>query len=56
MPKSFDPDIKNRALELYIQGDQSAREIVEQLWDEFTTEIKPSTIYLWARQNDWDIS
>jgi len=54
MPKSFDPDIKNRALELYIRGDQSAREIVEQLWEEFTTEVKPTTIYMWARENGWD--
>ena len=55
MPKHFSPEIKIRALALYIKGDQSAREISEQLFDEFTTEIKPSTIYLWARQNDWEL-
>ena len=55
MPKHFPPEIKTRALELYIIGDKSAREISEQLFDEFTTEIKPSTIYLWARQNEWDV-
>ena len=55
MPKHFPPEVKTRALELYIKGDLSAREIAEQLWDEFTTEIKPSTIYLWARQNSWAI-
>lgn len=53
MPKHFAPEIKTRALELYIQGDQSAREITEQLFDEFVTEVKPSTIYLWARQEGW---
>ena len=51
MPKHFPPEIKTRALELYIIGDKSAREISEQLFDEFTTEIKPSTIYGQDRMN-----
>ena len=55
MPKQFPPAIKERALGLYIKGDKSARELVEMLWDDFTIEVKPSTIYLWAREGDWGV-
>jgi len=55
MPKQFPPEIKERALGLYIKGDKSAREIVEMLWDDFTIEVKPSTIYLWAREGGWGV-
>lgn len=55
MPKQFPPEIKERALGLYIKGDKSAREIAEILWDDFTIEVKPSTIYLWARDGDWGV-
>ena len=54
MPKSFSPDVKTRALELYLRDDKSAREIVEQLWEEFEVSVKATTIYMWARENDWD--
>jgi len=54
MPKSFSPEVKIRALELYLHDDKSAREIVEQLWDEFTVSVKATTIYMWARENGWD--
>ena len=55
MPKQFPPEIKERALGLYIKGDKSAREIAEVLWDDFTIEVKPSTIYLWAREGEWGV-
>ena len=55
MPKQFPPEIKEKALGLYIKGDKSAREIAEVLWDDFATEVKPSTIYLWAREGEWGI-
>jgi hypothetical protein len=54
MPKSFSPEVKIRALELYIHDDKSAREIVGQLWEEFDVSVKATTIYMWARENDWD--
>lgn len=54
MPKSFGPAIKNRALELYLPNDKSAREIAELLWEEFEVDVKPTTIYMWARENNWD--
>ena len=40
MPKQFPPEIKERALGLYLKGDKSAREISEVLWDDFATEVK----------------
>jgi len=54
MPKSFKPEVKIRALELYLNDDKSAREIVEQLWSEFDVSVKATTIYMWARENGWD--
>ena len=55
MPKQFSPEIKNKALALYIKGDKSAREITEVLWEDFAIAVKPSTIYMWAREGDWGI-
>ena len=55
MPKQFSPEIKNKALALYIKGDKSAREITEVLWEDFSIAVKPSTIYMWAREGDWGI-
>ena len=54
MPKSFGPNVKNKALELYLPNDKSAREIAEMLWEEFEVNVKPTTIYMWARENNWD--
>ena len=54
MPKSFSPELKLRALELYLRDDKSAREIVEQLWTEFDVSVKATTIYMWARENEWN--
>jgi len=54
MPKSFRPEVKTRALELYLNDDKSAREIAEQLWSEFDVSVKATTIYMWARENGWD--
>lgn len=55
MPKRFSPEIKEKALSLYMKGDKSAREITEDLFEEFATEVQPSTIYLWAREGEWDV-
>jgi len=54
MPKSFGSDVKNKALELYLPNNKSAREIAEMLWEEFEVNVKPTTIYMWARENNWD--
>ena len=54
MPKSFGPEVKTRALELYLPNDKSAREIAGMLWEEFEVDVKPTTIYMWARENSWD--
>ena len=54
MPKRFAPEIREKAFALYIRGDKSAREVSELIWDDFAVEVKPSTIYLWAREGEWD--
>jgi len=55
MPKQFPLEVKDKALALYLEGDKSAREIVEILWVEYDLEVKPSTIYAWAREGEWGI-
>ena len=55
MPKQFPLEVKDKALALYLEGDKSAREIVEVLWEEHEIEVKPSTIYAWAREGEWGI-
>ncbi len=50
MPKQLPPEIKEKAIGLYIKGDKSAREIAEVLLDAFAIEVKPCKIYLWARE------
>lgn len=54
MPKSFGLEVKSRALELYLPGNKSAREIVDILKEEFEIDIKATTIYLWAKQHEWN--
>ena len=55
MPKQFPLEVKDKALALYLEGDKSAREIVEVLWEEYEVEVKPSTIYAWAREGEWGV-
>ena len=55
MPKQFPLEVKDRALSLYLEGDKSAREIAEILWEEHEIEVKPPTIYAWAREGEWGI-
>ena len=55
MPKQFPLEVKDRALSLYLEGDISAREIAEILWEEHEIEVKPPTIYAWAREGEWGI-
>ena len=55
MPKQFPLAVKDTALALYLQGDKSAREIVEVLWEKYNIEVKAPTIYAWAREGGWGI-
>lgn len=54
MPKLIPQEVKLRAMELYLAGNFSAREIVETLTTEYDVDVRTPTIYAWARKDDWD--
>ena len=45
MPKTFPLDVKERALELYLQG-HSSKDIAESLRTEFSNDVTQSTVCL----------
>ena len=53
MPKTFSLDVKERALELYLQG-HSSKDIAESLRTEFSNDVTQSTVYAWIKQDDWE--
>jgi len=54
MPKTIPIEVRNKALELYLRDDMSAKEIAQSVSDEFWTTVKPVTIYSWATKYGWD--
>lgn len=54
MPKVIPQEVKLRAMELYLAGNLSAREIAETVTTEYNIEVKTPTIYVWAKKDDWD--
>ena len=54
MPKVIPQEVKLRAMELYLAGNFSAREIAETLTTEYDVEVTTPTIYSWAKKEDWD--
>ena len=54
MPKTFPLDVKERALELYLQG-HSSKDIAESLRTEFSNDVTQSTVYARIKQDDWDL-
>ena len=52
MPKRFPESIKNEAMELFVAGDKTAKEIAEIISKD-GAEVKPVTIYAWAKQYSW---
>lgn len=55
MPKKFSRQVRDRAFKLYLDDTYSAREIAEQVSQEFREVITTPTIYSWIRTLDWDI-
>ena len=51
MPKTIPMEVKERAFELYLEGDKTVPEIVQTLDDEFDVPVKAPTIYAWTRQD-----
>ena len=54
MPKKIAPEVKERAMELYLQGDLTAKEISEELQRVFKADVKVPTIYAWSREAKWN--
>ena len=54
MPKKIAPEVKERAMELYLRGDLTAKEISEELQRVFKAEVKVPTIYAWSREAKWN--
>ena len=53
MPKRFDEKVKLSAMELYLQGDKSAKDIATVVSKEYKVDVTPSTIYAWAKALEW---
>ena len=53
MPKTFPLAVKERALELYLQG-SSPKDVSEVLRNEFTNDVTQSTVYAWVKQEGWE--
>ena len=52
MPKQIPQEVKNKAMELFLEG-RPAREIAENVTLDYSVLVKPSTIYAWARKYNW---
>jgi transposase-like protein len=54
MPKTIPQEVKNRAMELYLKDDSSAREIADAVSSEYSVTVSNQTVYSWAKKYDWD--
>ena len=52
MPKVIPQEVRLKAMELFIQGEK-AKTISERLEEDFDVEVKPPTIYAWAKKMNW---
>ena len=53
MPKRFPEKVRLSAMELYLKGDKSAKDIAENVSAIHRITVTPSTIYSWARALEW---
>ena len=53
MPKKIAPEVRDKAMEMYLQGDKTAKEIVVELKRVFNTDVKVPTIYAWSKSAQW---
>jgi transposase-like protein len=54
MPKTIPQEVKNRAMELYLKDDSSAREIADAVSSEYSVTVSNQTVYSWAKKYNWD--
>ena len=53
MPKRFPEKVRLSAMEMYLQGDQPAKDIAATISKTYKINVTPSTIYSWARSANW---
>ena len=53
MPKTFPLAVKEKALELYLQG-YSSKDISESLRTQFSNNVTQSTVYAWIKEGEWE--
>ena len=53
MPKTFPLVVKEKALELYLQG-YSSKDISESLRTQFSNNVTQSTVYAWIKEGEWE--
>jgi len=54
MPKRFPEEVKLGAMELYLKGDKSAKDIAQVISKQYAVDVTASTIYSWARALNWN--
>ena len=52
MPKQFPDSIKLKAMELFLEGELTAKQIAEVVSTQEHV-VSPPTIYMWARKEKW---
>ena len=53
MPKKLPEKVKLKALEMYLTGDYSAKDIAVNISKQFKVKVAAPTIYVWIREDDW---
>ena len=53
MPKQLPVEARIKAMELYIEGGKSAKDIAFEVSTTMNVSIKPVTIYAWVKQYNW---
>ena len=54
MPKRFPEKVKLGAMELYLEGNRSAKNIAQIVSKQYDVDVTASTIYAWARALNWN--
>jgi len=54
MPKRFPEEVKLGAMELYLEGTRSAKNIAQMVSKQYDVDVTASTIYSWARALNWN--
>ena len=54
MPKRFPEKVKLGAMELYLEGNRSAKNIAQIVSKQYDVDVTASTIYSWARALNWN--